>query len=170
MTTEVFNLIKTKRAVRRFRDEPLPDEVVREILDAGRRSGSSKNTQPWEFIAVRDRKTLRALSQAGVYAEHLAGAALGVVFAVPQPSPSRTPDYDLGRATQNMMLAAWAYGVGSVVAYLHYPEKAREILGVPENYSVEWAISFGYPAEPQDRPLRKGGRRAFEEVVHWEKW
>ncbi|MGB4678183.1 MAG: nitroreductase family protein, partial [Aggregatilineales bacterium] len=78
MSTAVFEAIRTKRAVRQFTDQPIPDEIVREILNAGRLSGSSKNTQPWHFVAVRNRDTLRALSEAGTYAGHIAGAALAV--------------------------------------------------------------------------------------------
>jgi nitroreductase len=170
MASEAYNLIRTMRSVRAYRDEPLPEAVAREILDAGRLSGSSKNTQPWVFIAVQDRETLRALTKAGNYTGHLADAALAVVVAVPDPSPSGTPHYDVGRATQNMMLAAWGHGIGSVVAYFHFPQVAAEALGVPEGYNVEWVVSFGYPAEAQDRPPRKGGRKSFDEVVRWKKW
>lgn len=171
MSLSVYDVIRTKRAVREFRDEPLPDDVVREILNAGRLSGSSKNTQPWHFIAVRNRQTLQALATTGRYAGHLAGAALGVVIVAPDPPPApHALGFDLGRAAQNMMLAAWGRGVGSVVAAIYEPERAAEILGVPSGYRVEWAISFGYPGQPQDRPPRKGGRRPFDEVVHWERW
>lgn len=171
MSLSVYDVIRTKRAVREFRDEPLPDDIVREILNAGRLSGSSKNTQPWHFIAVCNRQTLQALATTGRYAGHLAGAALGVVIVAPDPPPApHALGFDLGRAAQNMMLAAWGRGVGSVVAAIYEPERAAEILGVPSGYRVEWAISFGYPAQPQDRPPRKGGRRPFDEVVHWERW
>src|SRR5256884_7966632 len=70
----VSELIRTKRAVRQFTDEPLPEEAIRSILHAGRRAQSSKNTQPWHFIAIRDRETLRQLAECGAYAGHLAGA------------------------------------------------------------------------------------------------
>lgn len=168
----VFDLIANKRAVRRYMDEPLPDELVRQILNAGRLSGSSKNTQPWQFIAVTDRAVLNDLSRAGRYADHLAGAALGVVIVQPIPSPSGTPGFDFGRATQNMMLVAWARGVGSCVVRLHDPAKAARALGVPEDgYRVDWAISFGYPADENYRPgIVVGGRRAFDEVVYWDRW
>jgi nitroreductase len=168
--SDVFDKIKSKVAVREFADRPLPEDVVREILEAGRLSGSSKNSQPWHFIAVRDRDTLKALSQTGVYARHLAEAALGVVIVQPEPSPSGSPEFDFGRATQNMMLAAWAQGVGSVMASIYEPEQAAQVLGVPQGYHIAWAISFGYPAKPFKKPPTITGRRAFEDVVHWDKW
>lgn len=171
MTTEVFETIRTKSAVRQFTDEPIPDDVVHEILDAGRLSGSSKNTQPWHFVAVRDRDVLQALAEAGTYAGHLAGAALGVVIVESDDPPSGTPDFDFGRATQNMMLAAWAHGIGSVMAYFHQAEKAAEALDLPDGYKARWGISFGHPADEQLVPsVVSGGRRPFDDVVHWDRW
>jgi nitroreductase len=73
----VSELIRTKRAVRQFTDEPLSEEAIRSILNAGRRAQSSKNSQPWHFIALRDHETLRQLSQCGAYSEK-AKAILGV--------------------------------------------------------------------------------------------
>ncbi len=168
--SEIFNLIKSKRAVRQFRDEQLPEEILQQILEAGRLSGSAKNRQPWYFVAVQERDTLKALSTCGAYASHLAGAALGVALVVEDPFERLTTPFDLGRTTQNMMLAAWSQGVGSVMATIYQPDKAREILGVPMDYTIPWCISFGYPAESQDRPPRKGGRRGSDDVIHWERW
>src|SRR5690606_36136721 len=170
MSTAVFEAIRTKRAVRQFTDQPIPDEIVREILNAGRLSGSSKNTQPWHFVAVRNRDTLRRIAELNPNAGHLAGAALGVVIVAPEPSSSGSPEFDFGRAVQNMMLTAHGVGVGSVVGYLKQPEETAKLLGVPEGHRVAWVVSFGYPANKQDRPARRGGRLPFDEVVHWEKW
>ena len=89
----VSELIRTKRAVRQFTDEPLSEEAIRSILNAGRRAQSSKNTQPWHFIAIRDRETLRQLSQCGAYAGHLAGAPFAVALI-----SSTDEGFDLGQA------------------------------------------------------------------------
>ncbi|HOA25057.1 MAG TPA: nitroreductase family protein [Aggregatilineales bacterium] len=170
MENQAFELIRTKHVVREFSDEPLPDEVVRQILEAGRLSPSWANTQPWRFIAVRNRDTLRRIAELNPNAGHLAGAALGVVIVAPEPSSSGSPEFDFGRAVQNMMLTAHGVGVGSVVGYLKQPEETAKLLGVPEGHRVAWVVSFGYPANKQDRPARRGGRLPFDEVVHWEKW
>jgi len=77
---DVLEAVRTKHAVRLFEDKPVPEDIILQILDAGRRSQSSKNTQPWQFIAVRDRETLKALSKTGDYAGHLAGAAFAVIL------------------------------------------------------------------------------------------
>jgi nitroreductase len=168
--TSVFDIIKTTRSVRQFRDEPLPEEVVRKILEAGRRAGSAKNRQPWHFVAVQRRETLEALAACGAFAGHLAGAALGVALVTEDPFARLSVPFDLGRAAQNMMITARSLGVGSVMATLYRPDKARAILGIPPTHTVPWCISFGYPLEPLERPPRKGGRRPADEVIHWEKW
>jgi nitroreductase len=168
--TEVFETIKAKRAIRQFRDEPLPEEVTRLILEAGRLSGSAKNMQPWHFIAVQERDTLKKLAACGAYAGHLSGAALGVALVTADPFYRLSVPFDLGRATQNMMLTAWSLGVGSVMATIYQPDRACDILLVPAEYTIPWCISFGYPAEPVERPARKGGRRTSQEVIHRERW
>lgn len=165
----IYRLIRTKRAIRKFTDQPLPADVIREILDAGRLSESSKNDQPWTFIAITNRDTLTRLSQTGDYAGHLAGAAFAVAI-VGKADTYTKYEFDFGRAAQNMMLTAHGRGIGSVIASIYHPDQARAILGFPADTTCETAISFGYPAEKIDQPPRKGGRRPFEDVVRWEKW
>ncbi len=168
----VLDAIRTKRAVRKFRDEPLPEDVVRTILNAGRRSQSSKNEQAWQFIAIRDKSILKALSECGTWAGHLAGAALGVAILTPDPTAKFQTMFDAGQAAAFMQLAAWELGVGSVPASIYEFEKARTILGFPPEWHLRIALSFGYPLEEEklSAPPKKGGRRPLEEVVHWERW
>lgn len=169
--SDLYNLIRTKRAVRNFTSEPLPEDAVRMILNAGRLSGSSKNTQPWHFIAIRSRETLTALSTCGTYAGHMAGAAMGVALVTLNPQEKLSIPFDLGQAAQSMMLTAWSLGIGSVMATIYEPEKAIGIVGAPPEYTIPFCISFGWPAADQARPgIVKGGRRPFDEVVHFEKW
>jgi nitroreductase len=168
----VLDAIRTKRAVRKFKDEPLPDDVVRTILNAGRRSQSSKNEQAWQFIAIRDKSILKALSECGTWAGHLAGAALGVAILTPDPTAKFQTMFDAGQAAAFMQLAAWELGVGSVPASIYEFEKAREILGFPPEWHLRIALSFGYPLDEEklSAPPQKGGRRPLEEVVHWDRW
>jgi len=169
---DVADAIRTKRAVRKFKDKPLPEELVRAILNAGRRSQSSKNEQTWQFIAIREREILKALSECGTYAGHLAGAALGVAILTPDPAEKFQVLFDAGQAAAYMQLAAWELGVGSCLASIYEPEKAREILGFPAEWHLRIALSFGYPAEEAklSAPPKKGGRRELKEVVHWDRW
>jgi len=168
----VSDAIRTKRAVRKFEQKTLPDDVVHDILDAGRRSQSSKNEQVWQFIAIRDRLILQALSECGEWAGHLAGAALAVALLTPDPSAKFQTLFDAGQAAAYMQLAAWELGVGSCPASIYEAEKARTILGFPPELHLRVAISFGYPADVSkiSAPPKKGGRRPLEELIHWERW
>jgi len=169
---DVRHLFRSRRAVRQFTSEPLPEEAQRLILDAGRRSPSAKNTQPWAFITVTDRETLEALSRTGTYAGHLAGAALGVAILTLDPASRWSIMFDAGQAAAQMQIAAWSLGIGSCPATIYQPEEARRILGFPADYSLNVILSFGYPAELAvfTEPLRPGGRRTFEETVHFDRW
>lgn len=169
---DVSEAIKHKRAVRKFRNEPLSEEITLKILNAGRRAQSAKNMQAWHFIAIRDRETLKALSGMGNFASHLANAALGIAIITPPPETRFSMMFDAGQAAAYMQLAAWEMGVGSCLATIYEPEKARQLLGFPPELEIRIAISFGYPADDTNlsRPPQKGGRKPFSESVHWEKW
>ena len=168
----VSEAIRLKRAVRKFQERPLPGDVIRSILNAGRRSQSSKNEQGWQFIAIRNKATLKALSETGTYAGHLAGAALGVAIVTPNPEGKFQDLFDAGQTAAYMQLAAWELGVGSCLASIYEPERARQILAFPPEWHLRIAISFGYPAEEAKLSAapKKGGRRSLEELVHWDKW
>ena len=168
----VDEAIRMKRAVRHFQDRPLPEEAVLVILNAGRRAQSSKNTQPWNFIAIRDKATLKALSECGTWAGHLAEAGLGVAVIHADPGERFQLMFDIGQAAAYMQLAAWEMGIGSCLASIYEQDKARLVLGYPEDLHLYIAISFGYPLSPHDLtlPPKKGGRRQMDEVIHWDHW
>jgi nitroreductase len=163
------------RMVRRFEARPLEPAHLERILDAGRRAGSSKNLQRWDFILVVDRGRLHELAAVGRFADHLAGAAAAVALVVPDPRAPGAPlsiTWDLGLAAENMMLAAWELGIGSCPATVYDHDLARQLLGFPDDRACEYLLSFGYPADPTDltRPPKAGGRRSFREVVHRDRW
>ncbi len=164
---DVIQAIRTKRAVRQFAEREVPREEILTILDSARRAQSSKNTQPWQFIVVQDRAILKALSGAGDFAQHIAGAAFAVAFV----SKDSTPwiNFDLGQASAYMQLAAWSLGIGSCIASFHRPDEARKTLEVPEGMHCMVGISFGYPAT-DFKPAKLGGRKPVDELVHWNKW
>jgi nitroreductase len=169
---DVSSAIRTKRAVRQFQDKPLPEAAIQAILYAGRRAQSSKNTQPWNFIALRDKTTLKALSECGTWAGHLAGAALGVALIHSDPRERFQILFDIGQTAAYMQLAAWELGIASCLASIYEEEKARLLLGFPDQLHIRFAISFGYAANQADltRPPQMNGRRPAVEVIHWEKW
>jgi nitroreductase len=168
----VSEAIRMKRAVRYFNEQPLPEASIQAILNAGRRSQSSKNTQPWNFIAITDKDTLAALSECGAFAGHLARAALAVAIVHTDPGEKFQLMFDIGQTAAYMQLAAWELGIASCLASIYEPDKARQILGFPNDIFLYIAISFGYPQEMEvlSRKPRIGGRRSLEEIVHWNKW
>ena len=171
----VWEAIAGKRAVRRFRAEPLAAAHLDRIVQAGRHAGSSKNRQRWTFIVCRDREHLQQLAEVGPFAGHIAGAAAAIALVTPDPSPvgaGRSIMFDLGLAAENMMLAAWELGIGSVPATVYEHDLARRLLGYPDDQRCEYLLSFGDPADGAEmtRPPAKGGRRALAEIVREERW
>jgi nitroreductase len=164
--------IRLKRAVRKFKDEPLPEETILAILNAGRRAQSSKNSQPWHFIAITDKTVLQALSECGEWAGHISGAALAVAILTPDPTAKFQTMFDAGQAAAYMQLATWELGIGSCPASIYEPEKARQILGFPDEWHLRIVLSFGYPLQEEKltAPPKKGGRLKLEDIVHREKW
>jgi len=160
----VAEAIRRKRAVRAYTTDPVPEPVIDAILNAGRRAQSSKNSQPWTFILVRDREQLRRLSTAGTYAAHLATAAFAVVLV-----GAAGTEFDLGQAAAYMQLAATAAGVGSCITTLHDQAATHTILGVPDELTCRFSIAFGYGAE-LPTALRVGGRKPFDQVVRRERY
>ncbi|MQC26094.1 MAG: hypothetical protein DWG76_01410 [Chloroflexi bacterium] len=168
----VSQAIRSKRAVRSFSKQPLKDVEVRAILNAGRRAQSTKNRQERHFIAVQDRERLKALSKGGAFAGHLKCAALGVVILTPRPEDFYGALFDAGQSAAYMQLAALELGIVSCLATLYKEEKVREILQPPKEWWPLMAISFGYPRDKKGLTIRllRGGRKAYDEVVHQETW
>jgi nitroreductase len=163
--------IRSLRSVRRFAPAPIPEDVLREVLDIGRWTGSAKNTQPWQVVVVRDRERLRQLSECGTFASHLAGAASGLVLVMDDDNRR----LDEGRLAQNLMLAAWAYGIGSCIATMQPEEnveRAKRLLGIPIARGVHTVLALGYLADPRALRLElsgvEAGRKPMAEFLHWE--
>lgn len=168
----VSEAIRLKRAVRAFSSKPIGDEAVDQILHAGRRAQSSKNSQPWRFIAIKDRKILKELAQLGKSTAHLTQAPLGVAIITPDPAQRWSIMFDAGQAAAYMQLAAWELGIGSCLGTIYEPDAARSLLGFPQDMHLRATISFGYPENPElmhAKPSR-GGRRSLSEIVHFNHW
>lgn len=168
----VQDAIRTKRAVREFSDQPVSEAVILKVVNAGRRAQSSKNTQPWQFVIIREKAVLKALSACGTWAGHIAGAAFAVAILTPDPAEKFQTMFDAGQSAAYLQLAAWDLGIGSCPASIYEPEKAREIFGFPADLHLRVVLSFGYPAQASqwtDAP-QKGGRRPLDEMIHWERW
>jgi len=170
---ETWEAIRSRRNVRSFDGRPLPEDHLGEILEAGRRSPSSQNWQPWDFVVVTDRERLGRLAQTWRGAGHVAHSAATVVLVASPPEQERrrgTLYYDLGQATMSIMIAAAGLGIGSCHSSVGDQDLARETLGLPPDKFCAYMISLGYPA---DRPLsliRHPDRRPLDQVVHRDHW
>lgn len=165
--------IRGLRATRAYTPDPIAESVLTRILEAGRWAGSSLNSQPWTFVVVTDPEAKQQLSQAGRFAAHLAVAAAVIVLV---GDPGRG-EFDIGRAAQNMMLAADALGIGSCPATLDNQEAVRQLLGVPDDRHARHAVAFGHPdldIEPTVRQNMRmvtgSARKPLGEVVRRERF
>jgi nitroreductase len=161
MTNPVFEAVRTVLAVREFQDRPIPDEVLRRIVEAGRLSASASNLQPWHFVLVTEPDSLRDLGRLVAHGPYIAGAAAAVVVACEKKSHLAVSD--ASRAIQSMILVAWGDGVGSNWTGFRQLEGVRSKFGVPDIYEVLAVVPFGYPKRKLG--LGKKKRKPLAEVV-----
>ncbi len=163
---EVFEAVRTVLAVRRYKERRISPEIRRRIVEAGRLSASSVNLQPWHFIVVEERDTLRKLGDIMQTGRYTADASFAVVVAVEKDSACGVSD--ASRAIQNMILTAWAAGVGSNwVGFGPLPEVER-LLCVPKSFEGLAVVPFGYPATKLGRG--KKNRKPLGEVASRERF
>ncbi len=168
---QTWDAITSRRNVRSFTSQPITEADLDQILEAGRRSPSSQNWQPWDFVLVTDRGTLRRLAQVWRGAAHVAGSAATIVVLGPAADNAfGRAQLDLGQAIMAISLAAADLGIGSCHAGVADLDLAREILGFPRDRDFAFLISLGYPADRPLVPVRNPKRRPFAEVVHRERW
>lgn len=161
---ETYHRILGLRVVRNFTPDPVPEEEIEAILEAGRWTGSSKNTQGWRFAVITEEGARRRLADTGRFTEPLRRAPLAIALV----STPDGGDFDIGRLAQNLMLAAAARGLGSCPVTLHDEAAAADVLGLPDDHSCRWAVVFGYPDEEAERAGRAerppGGRRSLGDL------
>jgi nitroreductase len=170
---ETWDAIRARRNVRTYQDRSIPAGDLDRILEAGWRSPSASNRQPWDFVLVTDRSDLQELTAVWRGARHLAGAAAAVVMTLRQPGEERyitIDQYDLGQATMAMMLAATDLGVGSGHSAIGDQEACRRILGIPEDRICAYMLALGYPDDRTLTPIVHPDRRPWDEVVHRGHW
>jgi nitroreductase len=166
---DAFLAIASRREVREYDGRPVPAEVERRILEAGRVTGSSQNRQQWRFDVLAS-EGARAAAARAVYAPgNVEGAALVVAVVVFGRGPTA---FDAGRAAQAMMLAAWNDGIGSCPNGTADHDALAAALGLGEGERVAIVLTFGYPARPRDPSRRaaeewlaRADRKPFDEVV-----
>jgi nitroreductase len=170
---ETWDAIRARRNVRAYTDEPIEPAELDRILEAARRTPSSRNWQPWDFVVVTEREHLRELATVWQGAGHVAGSAATIALIAPVSEDEREraiTNYDLGQATMSIMIAAADLGIGSGHSAVGDQELARRLLGLPADRYCAFLIALGHPADRPLAPLTKINRRPFEEVVHRERW
>ena len=158
---EVFDAVRTILAVRSYKEKPVPSDLIRRIVEAGRLTGSGMNAQPWRFVVIEDRESIRqigALTRTGPY---VAQAPLVIVVAIERTQFAVS---DGSRAIQSMMLTAWAEGVGSNwVGFVGSLNEVKPHLGIPEELDMLAVVPFGYPSKPVGKGKKQ--RKALSEIA-----
>jgi nitroreductase len=165
LSMNTFTCIRTRREIREYLDKPIPEEILQKILEAGRLAPSSKNSQPWLFIVIRNKDTLRKISGLTPTGVHIAKAPLAIAILM---DCAKLPEIDGARATQNMVLAAWDLGIGACWVANFYEDGVKDLLGAPQRMKLVTVMPFGYPAEPKTN--RKKNRKPLQEMVHYERF
>lgn len=165
----ITRFLRDLRQVRQYRNDPVPDDVLQDILEVARWTGSSKNTQPWHFIVIRDPETLRSLSEMGNFTAFIAGAPHAIAVVLNGKNPG-SEFFDEGRVEERIMLAAKAHGLGSGTAW-YAAGDVNELLGVPAPYLVRSIVGIGYPADSlRGESSVQGGRKPLQEIVRYERF
>ncbi len=163
---ETFEAVRTVLAVRSYTDQPVPPEIVQKIVESAHLTASSSNRQPWHFIVVQDRETLRQLGAALANGPYIADAPLAIAVVIDRTPPAVS---DGSRAVQSMLLTAWSEGVGgNWVGSVGLNDGARPVLGVPEDRDILAILPIGYPTNPGGKGKKK--RKPFGEVIYNERW
>jgi nitroreductase len=166
---DTWTAITRRRDVRDFDTRPIAEADLGRILEAGRRSPSSRNWQPWDFVVVTERGQLAELARVWRGGGHVARSAATIALIAPADELQRA-QFDLGQATMSIMLAAAGLGIGSGHSAVADQQLAQEVLGFPEGKTCAFLIPLGYPAGRPLEPVRRPDRRPFDEVVHEGRW
>lgn len=163
---DVYQAIRSRRTVRDYKPDPIPEDVLRKILQGARWAPSSSNTQKWYFIVIQDRDILTKLGEIATQGPFVGQAPLAIAVVM---DDAPRPQLDAGRAIQQMELMAWSEGVGMCFVGVREADQqkaVKELLSIPENMELITLLPFGYRA---DIPKPAGTpRKAMNEIIHWE--
>lgn len=163
----LVDVILSRRSIRSYKAEAIPDDVLNKILEAGRQAPSADNAQPWRFIIVTDQAIKEKLSR-GRWSGFVKDSAVTIVGCgfVGDEDAREWSTIDVAIALQNMVIAAWAQGVGSCWIGDFIEEEVKSTLNIPEDWKVVALVAFGYP----DEKPQKTGRKPLKEIVNYNKF
>jgi nitroreductase len=172
---DVIREIRSVRQARLFHATPVPDDVLNELLEVARWSGSSRNTQPWHFVVVKDKAMLKQLSDLRPPINWVADAPLAIAVVLDGTGAPESESYDEGRVTERVLIAAKLLGLGGGTAWYGDPEKdakAKALLGIPAERTARSMIVLGYPTTTVDHRPNKNipGRKPLSEIVSYEQF
>ena len=159
--------ILSRRSIRKFKNNPVSEEVFNNIIEAGRRAPSATNMQPWHFVIARDQEAKEACSFGG-FNRFTSDASFVVVGLYKQSEVmiEKLSLMDVTIALQNMVVAAWVQGVGSCWMGAFDDRKLKDTLNLPADSRIVGAVAFGIPDETPSQPIKK----PVNEIVHFDKW
>ncbi len=168
---DAYEAILSRRSIRKYRNEPIGEESLRKVLEAAMQAPSAVDKQPWHFVVLTDRNILDAIPDINPNAAMIREAPAAVLVCG-DPAIAHSEGYlplDCSAATQNILLAAHALGIGSVWCGI-YPREdrmkgLRDLLGIPESIAPFALIVLGYPAQVRERP-----DRYREDRIHRDRW
>jgi nitroreductase len=165
-STSVVDVILSRRSIRNYEQKEIPKDVLDKILEAGRQAPSAINRQPWHFVVVADSKIKKELS-GWFFSRHVKSAPIVVVGCANTGFlDKRFSIVNTSIALQNMVIAAWAIGVGSCWIGGFNEDKVKKLLSIPDRWKVVALVTFGYPAEiPHSK-----GRKPIEKIVSYNKF
>lgn len=161
---KVVEVIKSRRSVRRYLDKEIPKEILEDIVDCGRLAPSGYNKQPWVFVVVVDKEMKERVANATTSGKFISSA--GACIAVFCEKDAETALEDACAATENMIISAQSYGLGTCWINVYkkaQSQKIKEVLNCPDNMELMTLISVGYPAEEN----RQVPKKSLEEVLRW---
>ena len=164
---DALEAILSRKVQRTFADKPVEREKLAKIVDAGRHAMSARNLQPWQFVVIQNRDTLKEIGALCSTGKFVTDAPSAIVV-LKDVANARWADVDCGQAVQNMADAGWALGLGTCWVGNFDAAALKEMLAIPDGWAVFTILPFGYADEknpPQARPLKKRG-----EMVHFEKF
>ena len=170
---DVLEVIKSRRSVRKYRPDPIPEELLKEVLSAARMAPSANNAQPWKFIVVRDEELKRKLVQACAGQKFIAEAPMVIIACgLPDDAYATAGGYmntfvmDVTIAMDHLILAAASLGLGTCWIGAFKEEKVKEVMRIPMDVRVVALTPLGYP----DEMPRKTSRKDLAELVSYDKF
>ncbi len=173
-TVEPIDFLRALRSVRRFTDQPVPDEAIADMLAVARWTGSARNRQPWSFVVIKDREMLKTLAGCEGSCGHLATAALGILLVMDGSPLVAQETFDEGRLAERIALVAQAHGLESCIGWFKDggPDQVKALLGIPAGKLVRTILSIGYEDAGAEgaRNHVEHPRKPLADLVHEERW